>query len=66
MKTDIYNEIKETSNAIFNSLEDKIKEINTSPLNDTEKKELIAMAEGIKSSIANQDLESINKIIKFA
>ena len=63
---DIHNEIKETGNAILNSLESKIKEINDSPLNDTQKKELIAMAEGIKESIANQDLESINKILKFA
>ena len=66
MKTDIHNEIKETGNAILNSLESKIKEINDSPLNDTQKKELIAMAEGIKESIANQDLESINKILNFA
>ena len=63
---DIHNEIKETGNAILKSLQDKIKEINESPLNDTEKKNLIAMAEGIKESIANQDLESINKIINFA
>jgi len=63
---DIHNEIKETGNAILNSLESKIKEINDSPLNDTQKKELIAMAEGIKESIANQDLESINKILNFA
>jgi len=66
MKTDIHNEIKETGNAILKSLQDKIKEINDSPLNDTQKKELIAMAEGIKESIANQDLESINKILNFA
>jgi hypothetical protein len=66
MKTDIHNEIKETGNAILNSLESKIKEINDSPLNDTQKKELIAMAEGIRESIANQDLESINKILNFA
>jgi hypothetical protein len=63
---DIHNEIKETGNAILKSLQDKIKEINESPLNDTEKKNLIAMAEGIKESIANQDLESIHKIINFA
>jgi hypothetical protein len=63
---DIHNEIKETGNAILKSLQDKIKEINDSPLNDTQKKELIAMAEGIKESIANQDLESINKILNFA
>lgn len=62
----IENEIKQTGDAIMSALEQKIAEINTSPLNDTQKKELIAMAEGIKSSIANQDLESINKIIKFA
>ena len=63
---DIHNEIKETGNAILKSLQDKIKEINDSPLNDTQKKELIAMAEGIRESIANQDLESINKILNFA
>lgn len=62
----IEKDIKETGEAILNALNQKINEINTSPLNDTEKKNLIAMAEGIKSSIANQDLESINKIIKFA
>ena len=62
----IQDEIKQTGEAIMNALNQKINEINASPLNDTEKKQLIEMAEGIKKSIAEQDIESINKIVKFA
>lgn len=64
--SNIESEIKQTGEALMSALEQKMNEINASPLNDTQKKELIAMAEGIKESIATQDLEVINKILKFA
>lgn len=62
----IENEIKNTGEAIMNALNEQINRINSSPLNDTEKKQLIEMAKGIKESIATQDLDIINKITKFA
>lgn len=64
--SNIESEIKQTGEALMSALNQKMNEINASPLNDTQKKELIAMAEGIKESIATQDLEVINKILKFA
>lgn len=60
------NEIKETGDALLNALNKQIEDINKADISDVQKKQLIAMAEGIKKSVGNMDIENIKNILNFA